>query len=785
METTTPTQNSMAQDHQSRRIAQLRQSYFNQAALGWSPFFFAFGTGIPWDEVFDITNYYAAGEACQYLSVFSESLFHGAKKIPLPKEFYKKSIGERRAWFIQTILADHAPMQLLPGDLIAGDYFALAASLCLTKKEAVRREKLLEGKNGLGLKAAAFYESGYGCCGVTTGGLVPDYQSVLQLGFSGLSAQIRIHYDLLDKQGKHSPKGAQLRAMLLSCKTPVLLAKRYAAFVAQLRQKETDPLRAKELETMEELLHRVPDAPAQTFQEALQSLWLAHLTAFCEVGFPGAAIALGRIDQYLLPYWQYSIQNGMARSFGKELIKCFLLHISAIRSAMPRLDGQAVWPDGGQPFTLSGSIADGTDGTNELTYVILEVIDELGPLDGISPCVRIHENVSNRLLGHLLKIASNHPTAPFLLSFDRRNAAGFTEEAYQNLWPNSLTTEDLQNHVCLGDFGCFPSQSGCVAVGDCRINMVKPVELALGGGLALNADPAGKPRAAEPGFPKTGNPRGFSTFEEFYTAFVTQLSHLTKCAAQLYAQSLIARGEHLPTPYVSCLIDGCAEEGQDATHGGGRYSLATMSAIGFATAVDALLAVRYLVFEHKVCTMDILISCLQADWTGCDILQAIAKYRAPKFGRDDDLADDLAAKVIRDWQEIVWQLEPLPDQSRFQPGLYPAYANDKPDLLQPATPDGRTCSDPLRNGVSPASNFDDDSPSASANSAGKALGGSDTDGNPICLLSGGALHTITLPRSMVITPEHRAKLCDFLRGYGQNGGAGLKLHVVCPPPAEK
>lgn len=765
----------------SPRIQWLREYYFKGDKRAWNNEFAAFTTGEPWDEVFDETSFLIVPEVYSFFPTFRRSFQMAARKVEPPKGFYQWSIAERRAWIMKEIIVNHVPQEILPGDLIAGGRFNVMASRCWSKAEAAARNALLFGKSGIRADTFAFQDRGYGNCGATSGHLIPDYPRVLRLGFSGLKADIHKKYDALSPADKAGKKGAQLRAMIESCDMPVALAKKYADLCGELAAKETNETRKAELLQMQKNLLRVPNEPAHDFYEAVQSLWLTHMLVLTDENYPGAGVSFGRIDQYLLPYWQESVKRGMDREFGKEILKCFWMHCNFAYDAMIQTGNQGITAGYGQLFNLSGLGKGGADMTNELTWVFLEVIDEMSPILEPKPNVRLHEGSPEALLDKVVDMIATSQGAPFLLNFDERSMAGMLEEARRagvEALINEDTVFDYASVGCLENTMCGNDRSATV---DCNPNLVKAVELTLGNGRDLVAYTDalwGKPYPEETSAPQTGDPRAFQTFEEFYNAFTRQLEYVIDHMAALYERSTELRAEYAPTPYLSTLVRGCAESGMDCTQGGAELSFVTVEGVTFATTVDSLLAIRYLVFEQKLCTMDTLIKALQANWKGYEILQAQAKNRAPKYGRDDDAADALAARLMKDWSDMVWKHRTVSTNAQYRPGMLSWNYWIGSGFILPATPDGRERGQFLSNAICPVNGADTNGPTGNANSVGKALGGRGEHGEALNLLPNGASHTITLSPSLMRDKEHREKLKAFLKGYIRNGGTALQINIL-------
>ena len=767
--------------HLSPRIQWLRDYYFRGDTRGWNNEFAAFTTGMPWDEVFDETSFLIVPEVYTFFTTFRKSFQMAARAIEPPKGFFSLSLAERRAWIIKEAIVNHVPQELLPGDLIAGGRFNVMASRCWSKAEAKARNERMLGENGIRKATFAFQDRGYGNCGATSGHLIPDYPSVLQKGFSGVKAEIQARYDALSPAEQASNPGGQLRGMLTSCDMPIELAEKYALLCESLANTEADAARKAELLNMRDVLRRVPNEPARNFQEALQSLWLAHMLVLTDENYPGAGVSFGRIDQYLLPYWQESMKEGMDREFGKELLKCFWMHCNYAYDAMIQTGNQGITAGYGQLFNLSGLGKGGADMTNELTWVFLEVIDEMSPILEPKPNVRLHKNSPDALLDKVVDMIAASQGAPFLLNFDERSIAGMLEEAKRAHVEHLIHEDNVFDYAsvgCLENTMCGNDRSATV---DCNPNLVKAVELTLGNGQDLieYTDALwGKPYPAETEAPRTGDPRTFADFESFYAAFLIQLRYVMDRMARLYERSTELRAQFAPTPYLSCLVKGCAESGKDCTQGGAELSFVTVEGVTFATTVDSLLAIRYLVYDKRLCTIDTLIKALKANWQGYEILQAQAKNRAPKYGRDDDDADALALRLMNDWSDIVWGYKTNSTNAQFRPGMLSWNYWIGSGFILSATADGRARGQFLSNAICPVNGADTNGPTGNANSVGKVLGGRDESGNIRNLLPNGASHTITLSPALMQGSERREKLKAFLRGYAQNGGTALQINIL-------
>ena len=760
----------------SKRMELLRDCYLGGVKRAWSNKFRLFSIETPFDKAFDETSFDLCTDLQAALSPLRKAFTRSARPIRVPEPFFKQSIAERRAWLLHTALVDHMPQEILPGDLIAGGRFHLIASRCLNQRETAKFDKAWLGKSGIQAQAQRFFDRGFGSFCVCGDMLVPDYPSVLKKGFSGVSAEIRVQYDLLSKREQKGPKGAQLRAMRAACQTPVALAEKYAARCAALLQAEQDPIRKAELLQMQRNLQRVPSAPAQDFYEALQSLWIAHMLMLACQNGPAAGVSLGRIDQYLLPYWQTSIASGMERTFGKELLKCFFLHCCSAHDGIPQSVPDP-FPDFMQSLTLSGRNADGRDMTNELTYVFLEAFAEMTPIPEPGVSIRLHRDTPDRLLDTILDLTMRTPSVPITLLFDERTIAGLWEEQVHIDTPHAPDPDAAWDYASISGGAIAFCGNDSSATVFCRVNLAKAVELALGNGrdLASYADaPGTRAYVKDPHARKTGEPNSFDSFDAFLAAFYAQLDSLVDAATKRCESVCAARADFLPQPYPSSLVRGCADAALDITQFGAEIHFVSVVGTGFVTAVDSLLAIRYLVFDRQLCSLTDLVDALKANWTGYESLQAAARFRAPKFGHDADDADAVAADVATHWVERIWQSESKRTHTRFRPGIDSWRDASEPGDRFPATPDGRTQGRPLRSAIRCANGV---SPTAASNSVGKILGCCDPSGAPVNRFPAGMGLTVSLSSAEIRRPAYRETLKSFLRGYAQNGGTALRFVV--------
>ncbi len=746
------TQGSMAlwnpSEKLSARIKKLRDEYYSFYERDYfRNEVMAFTSGTPWDTVYSPHNWGVVPEVFLFFDCYSQSLLADAKRVELPAGFWKEDLPVRRALFFREVVSKYLPVQVLDGELIAGGQYNTALSRTLTKGEA-RRWRKMEGKYVKLVKKVD--EVGIGNGGATPGHLIPDYRTVLEIGFKGLSD--RFAENLAKAKGKRQK--AQLRAMMISAEAPRILASRYAAELAKLASRETVPSRREELTRMAEICRRVPWEPARTFHEALQSLWFTHMLVMAAESYPGAGLSYGRFDTLLAPFYDKDIASGaLDEMTAKEMLMSFFIKHNYSYDFQGRVGtNQGINSGFGQLITLGGMDGKGGDVTGEFTYLCLDVIEELNMLEP-KPNVRLHRGSPDQLLTRVADIISKAQGAPFLLNFD--------EHSIKSLKWMGLPEEELWDYApvgCLENTLQGNDRSGTV---DVNFNLAKTVELVLFNGR----DQA----TGEKLGPATGDPRKFNTFNEFFGAWKKQTKHLMETLINMYNLSDEVRARFEPTPYLSTLVRGCEESGKDITEGGARYNFITMEGIALGTAIDSLLAVKKLVYDDRRFTMDSLVKAIEKNFEGEEPLRQTLVNKAPKFGNDDPYADSLAQEMSRYWTtEVTKYTSPFTGR-RYRAGYlsWNYWISYAPKTA--ATPDGRPRGSYLSNGVCPVNGADRHGPTAMIKSVGNL--GLETVPN-------GGSHTFSLSPSLVRDREHVDKLAALIRSYIEHGGTALQINII-------
>jgi len=761
----------------SPRSKWLRDYYFKGLKREWNNQFMPFTTGTDWDIVFHEGDFYVSPEVYYYIQilgkndkgVFASSFRSMAIPVELPDNFWGLSLTERRAVFFEKVVLDYIPQEIISeNDLIAGGRFNTQLSKCFNKEEAKEYWK----KNIRNREAVFnFHKSGFGNLGATSGHIIPDYEFVVKEGFKYRYQKAKKIYDKLSEEEKSGSKGEELRAMMISAEIPRKLAKKYADECRRLKEEATKPERTKELEQMAKNLERVPWEPAETFWQGVQAVWLIHMLVIAEESYPGAGLSFGRIDQYLWDLYKKDVieQKIITREFAKDILGSFWFHCNTVYDAMIKAGKQGITSAFGQIITLSGCGPNGEDLTNELTYIMLEVIDSWYPSLEPKPNVRIHRNTPDKLLDILVEMISRAQGSPFILNFDERSIAGMIKEG--------IPKEEAWNY---GVVGCLENtmqgndRSGTV---NCNPNLTKSIELTLWNGQNMPGNNITTKPDEQVG-PESGDPVNLQTWEDFYNAWKVQIRFIIKYTVDVNNLCEELRGDFIRSPYLSSMVRGCIEQGLDITNGGPELRFVTIEGVGFATTVDSLLSIKKLVYEDKKYTIAQIKNAITNNFKGNEVMQTYLRNKAPKYGNDEDDADELARMVMEIWAEECWKYK-TPTNYQYRPGMlswnYWAGADASYTI---ATPNGRNNGSFLSNAICPTDGADLKGPTAVTNSVGKVLGGKTESGEYINYLPNGASHTITFNPALIKDPEHKRKFKAYIRGYIENGGTALQVNML-------
>jgi len=731
----------------SDRIQKLRTHFYSFFERKETNEPYAFTTGTEWDEVYSYHDWANEPALYPFLSSVDQTLKAMAVEVELPHDYWTYNLAKRRAVFFHEVMTKYMPVIILDGELIVGFNFNTALSRSLNKAETTSRNK--EMKKWF-KQAARLNELGVGTASSIPGHLIPNYAKVMHVGLKGIAEEYEALLDT-DLNPEHRDF---VEALILSCETARDLSYRYARKARELADQDDNSYRKEELLQIAAICEKVPWEAPTSFWEALQSFWMTHMLVMAAESYPGAGLSHGRWDQYMYPFYKKDVETGvLSRDEAKELMECFWIKHNYVYDFQGRLGiNQGINSSFGQLMTLSGCGPNGEDLTNDLTWLALDVIEEVNLLEP-KPNIRLHRNTPQDFLIRVSEMVAKAQGSPFLINFDEHSIDGLVWEG--------IPREDAWDY---GIVGCLENtmqgndRSDTV---DVNINLAKAIELALNEG---KDQATGKQIGV-----KTGDPRKFVTYEMFLDAVKRQLVEMIRLLTESGNKADTLRAKYQPTPYLSALMDGCAIRGKDINQGGTDWNFTTLEGMGIATLTDSVAAVKKMVYDEKRIKMSELLTAIESNYDGFEELRQLLRTKAPKFGNDDDYADNIARELSMFWAKEVFKHKNPYTNRRYRAGYLSWNYFIPLAPLTAATPDGRRRGEFLSGGVGAVQGMDSKGPTASIRSVGK-IG--------LVTIPNGASHTITLSPSMVKTPEHIEKLASLLRAYNEVGGTALQINII-------
>jgi len=569
------------------------------------------------------------------------------------------------------------------------------------------------------------------------------------LDFMGEIRQRLLDLDYLNDPAAYE-KQEELRGMQIACKAIIRYAERHAEKALELAAKEQDEQRKGELLTIAEVCQHVPAQAPRNLWEALQYYWFVHLGVTIELN-TWDAFSPGRLDQHLLPFYQQGIRDGMlTREKAEELLQCFWVKFNN-QPAPPKVgvtaEESGTYTDFAQ-INLGGVRPDGSDGVNEMTYLLLDVI-EVMRLVQPSTSIQVSKKNPDRFIKRATKIIRT----------------GFGQPSVFNA--DLIAQELVRMGKSILDARCGGT-SGCVEVGAFGkenynltgyFNLPKVLEITLHNGI--------DPRTGKRTGIETGDPRTFKSLEDVFQAFEKQVHYFVDVKAR--GNNIIERlyARYMPSPFLSVLIDDCIRKGKDYLDGGARYNTSYIQGVGIGTITDTLISLRQHVFEQKTITMGELIGILADDFDEQEPLRQQFLNRTPKYGNDDDTADEVMQRVFEIYFNAV-------DGRRNTKGgeyhinMLPTTVHVYFGSVTGATPDGRKAWTPLSEGVSPVQGADRKGPTAVLRSVAKMDH----------IRTGGTLLNQKFTPQVLENEEGLDKLVQLIRTYFRLDGHHIQFNVV-------
>jgi formate C-acetyltransferase len=574
-----------------------------------------------------------------------------------------------------------------------------------------------------------------------------DHTKVLRQGLRGILEEARGRHDRLPAEERSGRKGLFYAAVCRSLEAAVRFAHRYAEEAEAMAAGEQEPVRREELEKIARVCRHVPEQPAKTFHEAVQSIYFVHLIAQIESG--GNSISLGRIDQILRPYYEADLAAGrLTREEARELLSLLFVKTNEIWNVLEEAfipGGEGAEGKTTQNVTVGGLGPDGEDATCEMSFLGLEAYADIRtaqPNFGV--------RLSNQSPLDFFRRAVQYAKDGVLLHF-------FNDDA---IIPCLVEGgHDLADARDYGVVGCLEPNAQGKTFGSTfavQFSGIKCLELALNNG---RDNVFGYMAGIE-----TGEPSTFQTFEGVWKAYTAQVSHFIGQMVRGMAALDQAIAEQVPSPFASSVIEGPLAKGLDLTSGGAVYNSTGVQFMGFANTVDSLYAVKKAIFEDKVATLEQLVSWLASDWQGAEGKKTFFLQKIPKYGNDADDVDLMGAAVLNHFCDEVAKHRNFRG-GRFWPGVFSVGFHIAMGALTAATPDGRSTGDMLGNGLTPTTGNALSGPTAVANSVTKL---------PLKRIYNGTNLNMRFPGNR-IAPE---SLEAFIKGYFQRKGSQVQFNMV-------
>jgi len=575
---------------------------------------------------------------------------------------------------------------------------------------------------------------------------------IYKKGMTGFRKDIAERLTRLDflNDPKALRKKEELQAMDIAAEALIGFARRHADKALELAKSEKDKKREAELREIADVCSRVPKNAPRNFREALQYYWFVHLGVIIELN-TWDSFNPGRLDQHLDPFFKAGLKDGsLTEESARELLQAFWVKFNN-QPAPPKVGVTAEESATYTDFCLiniGGVKPDGEDGVNDLSFLILDVIEEMRLLQP-SSMVQISKKTPDRFLKRALRIVKTGYGQPSIFN---------TDTIIQEMLRQGKSIEDARSGGASGcvEAGIFGKENYNLTG---YFNLTKVLELTLNDGL--------DPRSGKRLGISTGRPERFASFEELFQAFQKQLVHFVDIKVK--GNNVIERlyAEHLPAPFMSLIIDDCIIRGKDYHDGGARYNTSYIQGVGLGSITDSLAAIKHNVFDTRAVTMRKLLGALKSNFEGQEFLRQNLLNKSPKYGNDDDAADDILRRVFEAYYGAV------NGRSNTKGGCYrinllPTTVHVYFGKVIGATPDGRKAGEPLSEGISPVQGADRKGPTAVIKSASKIDH----------IRTGGTLLNQKFTPQLLASDEGLANLAHLVRSYFKLEGHHIQFNVV-------
>lgn len=547
-------------------------------------------------------------------------------------------------------------------------------------------------------------------------------------------------------------KRDELNGMHIMCDAIMVLGKRYAQLAREMAMNESDETRKAELLQIAANCDVVPAHKPETYWQALQMYWFVHLGVTTELN-PWDAYSPGRLDQHLIPFYRKDCKDGILdETKAKELLECLWVKFNN-QPAPPKvgitLKESSTYTDFAN-INTGGITPDGEDGVNEVSYLILDTMDEMKLLQPSSN-VQISRKTPMKFLKRACEISRKGWGQPAFYN---------TEAIIQELLNAGKTIEDARRG----------GTSGCVETGafgreayilQGYFNLPKILEITLHDGF----DPVANKQLGL----HTGNATDYKSYEELFEAYKKQIAHFADIKVK--GSNMITRiyAKYMPAPFLSIITDDCIRSGKDYNAGGARYNTNYLQGVGIGTITDSLASIKYNVFDEKRFTMEELMRAMDANFEGEEnaLIYNLVSRKTPKYGNDDDYADDIMKSVFQYYQKTITG-RPNMRNGQWRINMLPTTCHVYFGEVMLASANGRKAHKPVSEGISPEKSADVNGPTAVIRSCSKMDH----------LSTGGTLLNQKFTPAVVAGEDGLTHMANLVRSYFNMDGHHIQFNVI-------
>ncbi|MFD3158531.1 trans-4-hydroxy-L-proline dehydratase [Haloimpatiens sp. FM7330] len=575
---------------------------------------------------------------------------------------------------------------------------------------------------------------------------------IYKKGFKDFKKDINEAINKLDflNDEKALDKKEELNAMYICADAIITLGKRYGELARKMAQKESDSVRKEDLLHIAKICNWVPENAPRTFEEALQMYWFVHIGVISELN-TWDSFNPGRLDQHLYPFYKKEIEEGtLIRERAKELLECFWIKFNN-QPAPPKvgitLAESGTYTDFAN-INSGGLTRDGRNGVNDVTYLVLEVIDEMRLLQPSSN-IQLSKKNPNKFLKKACEIIRKGWGQPSIFNAD---------EVIAEMLRAGKSIEDAR---CGGTSGCVETgafgKEAYILTG--YINLPKILEITLLNGRDSQTN---KLIGVE-----TGNPIYFKSYEELFEAFKKQLHHFVEI--KMRGNNIIEKlyMEKMPSPFLSIIVSDCIKKGKDYNAGGARYNTNYIQGVGIGTIADSLCSIKYQVYDKKNLSINEMLNALKSNFEGYEYVNNLVSNRTPKYGNDDEYVDEIMQSIFEAYYEEVTDRKNMKG-GHYRIDMLPTTCHVYFGSVMGASPDGRKAKEPLSEGISPSKGADRNGPTAVIKSASKMDH----------MKTGGTLLNQKFTPKVLEGEEGINNLASLVRSYFKLDGHHIQFNVV-------